>query len=189
MLTIGINSQYTPIMSLEQDYSASPIKRLHFDLVEQIGVAEALDGRAISFPLPGFLQQLYPAAVAEAEDSSGLLPTGPQASEPAAEQSRQPGIIMTGRLKSKPHEGNLDGRGRPTATATLAAHQEGSDSAQMVFAIFHGATTAVALSLEEDAQITAEGYFHPKTREDRKDSLDVYKLHHYPGKPNRGNAS
>ncbi len=176
-------------MGLEQEHNASPIKRLHVDLIEQIGVAVAVDGRAISFPLPRFLQQLYPAGLAEAVDTPALLPGEPQAPGPTGEQPRQPGLVMTGRLKSKPHEGNLDGRGRPTATATLAAHQEGSDSAQMVFAIFHGATTAIALSLEEDAQITAEGYFHPKTRDDRKDSLDIYKLHSYPGKASKEHVS
>src|SRR5581483_5542027 len=41
------------------------------------------------------------------------------------EAQKPPTVTLTGKLKTKPKEGNPDGKGKPTAFALLAVHEEG----------------------------------------------------------------
>lgn len=100
-----------------------------------------------------------------------------EATEPATGASGgQRTVRLVGRLKSTPREGRPDGRGRPTAWAKLAVHQEGRESAHMYSATFHAATTSKVLALAADSQIIVEGYIRASNDPSRMDALSVFSL-------------
>lgn len=103
-----------------------------------------------------------------------LAPEAPAQALP--ENGGQRTTRLVGRLKSTPREGRPDSRGRPTAWAKLAVHEEGRDSARMFSATFHAATTSKALALSSDAQVIVEGYVRPSDDPKRMDAVSVFSL-------------
>lgn len=98
-------------------------------------------------------------------------------------QERERTVTLTGRLKTQPRPGKPDRSGKPTAYARFAAHVEGEQEAHYYLATFHRHTTKIALGLAKEAQITVEGYAHPKANPDAKglDTFSVINLVRYPG--------
>src|SRR5215208_1079319 len=119
-----------------QEQQPSPLRHIHVDLESWSVILEGADGRAISFNPRDLLAQLATS-----------LPSSesPTLEAPVTEtQERQQQVYLTGKLKTKPKEGNPDSRGRPTATARLAVHEEGIPYAKMYFATFHGGSREIA---------------------------------------------
>jgi hypothetical protein len=104
---------------------------------------------------------------------------------PAADETRDSTVTVTGRLKTRAKEGRADRSGKPTAWAKLAAHEEGQEAAHMYSATFHRHTARIALALEHDAQVTVQGYVRPSANPNRMDALSVFNIVAYPGKPAR----
>ena len=72
-----------------------------------------------------------------------------------ARLSRQQPVVLTGRIKSRPRQGNPDSRGRPTAWARFAAHQEGRETAQWAIDTETRLTAEVREQTEELAKAVA----------------------------------
>lgn len=98
------------------------------------------------------------------------------APQPTADSSGQKTMRLAGRLKSAPRVGRPDSRGRPTAWAKLACHEEGRDSAKMYSATFHGGTTNKALTLEAESHVVVEGYVRVSDDSKRMDAISVFKI-------------
>jgi hypothetical protein len=120
--------------------------------------------------------KVAPDSVASGGPLTTDVPPLETTAPPAAESGTQRMVRLVGRLKSTPREGRPDGRGRPTAWAKLAVHEEGRDSARMHSATFHAATTNKVLALPVDAQIIVEGYVRPSDDPRRMDALSVFTL-------------
>src|SRR5215210_3975517 len=103
---------------MKQESEPVPLKSVHLDLVDWVLTLEGADGRAIRFSPIEALHQLL---------SKAQLPPPASASEAEqpAESKENPTSTISGKLKTQPKEGLADSRGRPTATARLAYHQEG----------------------------------------------------------------
>lgn len=121
-------------------------------------------------------------AASEASSSSGssehVQPAG-------VEIEKAKTTTLQGKLKSKPSEGRPDARGNTTAWARFAAHEEDRDGAHLYSTTFHKHTAGIALSLDNNAPLTVQGYLHeqddPGSR--RLDTLSVINVIDYPGKP------
>lgn len=171
-------------MSAEQSPEQSRLTHIHIDLNERSMVFEAADQRAtkLTFTPEGVIY--------ESRDAVLPLPAhedlvGSAATEDTPE--REPTVQLSGRLKSVPREGRVDGAGNPTAWARFAAHEEGSDEAHVYLATFHRHTKNIALTLPINAPLTVEGYPHVNEIEGRLDTLSVVSIVNYPGKqPRRG---
>src|SRR5438270_514408 len=106
-----------------QEGEPVPLKSVHLNLEQWILTLEGSDGRAIRFsPVEAWHLLLFQAQ------------TPPPARENEPEQTpdstEKPGtIVISGKLKTQPRFGSPDSRGRPTATARLAYHQEGNSEA------------------------------------------------------------
>lgn len=122
--------------------------------------------------------------------SAAPSPELPSSQEASPSKEKEKTVILTGKLKAKPKEGKPDRRGRPTAYARLAAHEEGQEDPHLYLATFHRHTTKIALSLAKDAQLTVEGYPHlsgdPSGK--RMDTLSVINIVQYPGKLQKGTS-
>ena len=96
-------------------------------------------------------------------------------------------VIFTGKLKTKPKEGRRTTKGKPTAWAIFAAHDEEQEEAKIYSTSFTDSARNIALSLSKDAQITVKGYPPiPATEEGRRDRLHVFAILNYPNKPRTG---
>src|SRR5438105_3707986 len=115
-----------------QEAEPVPLKSIHVDVAEWNITLEGTDGRAIRFsPLEAWHQLLSQAQTP--------LPAREIKPEKPQESKENPGTVtISGKLKTQPKEGSPDNRGRPTATARLAYHQEGQNEAQFCFCSFHG---------------------------------------------------
>jgi hypothetical protein len=124
------------------------------------------------------------ADVVPAEVSSETVTKGEPAQEADGDGTgKQKTVTLTGRLKSKPREGRPDGRGQATSWSKLACHEDGRDSAKMYSATFHRHTAAIALRLATDDLVTVQGYVRESPDPNRMDSLSVFNILAYPGKP------
>src|SRR5712692_6395616 len=165
-----------------QEAEPVPLKSVHLDLEQWILTLEGSDGRTIRFsPLEAWNQLLTKAQT----------PLPAQEIEPVQppESKENSTITVSGKLKTQPRFGSPDSRGRPTATARLAYHQEGNQEAQSYFATFHGGTREIALKLPVDSQITVLGYARPTREADRLDAFSVMRILKYPGQQPKGNAT
>src|SRR5688500_18769653 len=94
------------------------LKSIHLDLEDWVFTLEGTDGRAIRFSPLEALQQLLTKA-------HSPLPAPAQAAENPKESKETPGTTtVSGKLKTQPKDGSPDSKGRPTATARLAYHQD-----------------------------------------------------------------
>ena len=162
-----------------------PLKSVCLDLEGWILTLEGIDGRAIRFSPVEAWHQLLSQAQAPLPAARAIEP------EQSTEAKEAPGTTtISGKLKTQPKEGSPDGRGKPTATARLAYHQEGNPEAQFYYATFHGGTRPIALSLPTDSAITVMGYHRPAREADRLDSFSVVmRILKYPGQPPKGNEA
>ena len=103
-------------------------------------------------------------------------------------KENEPNVTLTGRLKTQPKEGRADRRGKPTAWAKLAVHEDGRDEAKMYSATFHRHTAGVALGLPRDALVTVQGYVRESSDPQRMDRVSVFNLLAYPGKPGKSDG-
>src|SRR5438067_52586 len=109
-----------------------PLKSIHLDLEEWTFTLEGTDGRAIRFSPQEALQRFLSKA------HSPLPAREIEPGQSPESKETQGTITISGKLKTQPKEGSPDKRGRPTATARLAYHQEGKNEAQLCYCSFHG---------------------------------------------------
>lgn len=137
------------------------------------------NARSIAAPVPVMAEE---PASPEA-DTSPL----PVSTPLDAETEKPKAVTLQGKLKSKPQAGRPDSRGKPTAWARFAAHEEEHDGAHLYSTTFHKHTVELALGLDKDTPLTVQGYPHlqedPGTK--RLDTLSVINLLEYPGKPQK----
>ncbi len=114
----------------------------------------------------------------------GTVPESIHAEESKEEEEEH--VIFTGKLKTKPKEGRRTTKGKPTAWAIFAAHDEEQEEAKIYRTSFTESARAIALSLSQDAQITIKGYPPiPTPEEGRRDRLHVFAILTYPNKQQR----
>ena len=106
----------------------------------------------------------------------------PPVAESSPDPDRDTTVTLTGRLKSRAKEGRPDKSGKPTAWAKLAAHEAGQEAPHMYSTTFHRHTARIALALEQDNQVTVQGYVRPSRDPKRMDALSVFNIVAYPGK-------
>lgn len=175
-------------MAPERDSAPIELTGIHIDLIDCVVTLESNDGRRakLSFGSPSTLYEApLPAPALGGEEAPE--PESPEVPEPAlaAKKEVEPTVVVTGRLQAAPKAGRQDGRGKPTAWAPLAIHEDAADQAHLYGATFHRHTAALALGLEGGSQITVEGYPHPTWDPSgkRMDTFSVINLLEYPGKP------
>lgn len=174
-------------MAPERQPSDIRLTGIHINLIDQVVTLEAADGKTakLSFGQPKTLfeahQELIPQLPAEADEPA------PEPEVPATQpetREKQPTVVLSGRLRTKPKEGRPDNQGRATAWGRLAVHEDGAEQAHLFSATFHRRTAAIALGLDRGAQLTVEGYPHAgDAARKRLDTLSVIAVHQYPGKP------
>ena len=173
-------------MAKEHETGPVSLTAIHIDLKELSITFEAAEDRAtrLTFSPRGVLYEILRLDPATRRGVERLVSAGADASQG---REKEPTVTVTGRLKSRPREGRPDARGRPTAWARLAVHEEGRPDAHLYSATFHRHTASIALSLPKDAQITVQGYAH--TSDDptakRMDTFSVVNIVNYPGKEER----
>ena len=165
---------------MTQEFEPERLRSIHIDLATRSITFQAeRSATRLVWGVEGLLYEVIGAAsIAErsAEEAE---------SAPATEATRDSTVTVTGRLKTRAKEGRPDRSGKPTAWAKLAAHEEGQDAAHMYSATFHRHTARIALALEQDAQVTVQGYVRPSNNPTRMDALSVFNVVAYPGKPAR----
>ena len=110
----------------------------------------------------------------------GTVPQSIHAEEAKEEEEH---IIFTGKLKTKPKEGRRTTKGKPTAWAIFAAHDDEQEEAKIYSTSFTESARNIALSLSQDAQITVKGYPPiPAAEEGRRDRLHVFAILNHPNK-------
>ena len=151
-------------MGIEQS-ETSPIKLrlIQMDLKQRslLLVAEDYSATRLILSSEGILYETFVASTTSLTHPLTERSVEKLAAEAQPTRDKDSTVTVTGRLKTQPKEGSPDSRGRPTATARLAYHQEGSPEAQFYFATFHGGTREIALKLPVDAPITVLGYARP----------------------------
>ncbi len=169
-------------MAAEHQPTTARLKSVHLDLHERSLTFTADDETATRLTLTpeGVLYELLDRSPITGRSVEKVL-------SPAETREKQPVVTIAGRLKTQPKEGRPDGRGNPTSWAVFAAHEEGSDEPHMYSATFHRHTAKLALSLSQDAQVTAQGYVRPSTEPEgkRMDGFSIFNLVNYPGKPHK----
>lgn len=169
---------------MEQDQSPSKLSAIQIDLVARSITLQAdQTATRLTFTPSGILYELLGFPIV-AEHSLEHTSEGRNTS--AATDEKEASVVITGRLKTVPKEGRVDKSGNPTAWAKLAAHEDGQNAAHMYSTTFHRHTTRIALALEQDAQITLQGYVRTSSDPKRMDRLSVFNLLAYPGKPTSG---
>lgn len=172
-----------------EDPKAIPIDAIHIDLKENSFRLLAADMtvailtfqspalRLYLETLPSHLMNLFADDIAESElQPSTLVEELKAANAPST-------IVLAGKIKGAVKPGKLDRSGRPTAWSKFAAHWREEREARMLLATYHGWTAEVALSLQPDSSITAQGYYHQPNQPNRLGSFSVIALHQWPGKP------
>jgi hypothetical protein len=158
---------------------------IHVNLVDRSITLEANDqtiGRLSLTPM-GLIFEAKPPPLPPAPLTSPVDEAADSLS--ASSEEREPTVVLSGKLKSKPKEGRPDSRGNPTAWARLAVHDEGVDGAHLFGATFHRHTARIALGLSRDASLTVEAYVHANDEANRLDTLSVINILDYPGKASR----
>jgi hypothetical protein len=154
---------------------------IHVDLLERSITFGAKGETVASIRLAS--QGVIFATRPRTTEVSASVPSHPEAS--TEDKDKPKPTTLQGKLKSKPREGRPDSRGKPTAWARFAAHDESDDAAHMYSATFHRHTADIALSLEKDVPLTVQGYPHETDNPDSKrmGTLSVINVLDYPGKP------
>ncbi len=100
----------------------------------------------------------------------------PEDIEPQEEKQRP--VVLQGRLLGRVREGRPDSRGRKTAWARFAAHEDGQDKPHLYSATFHRGSAAGVLALPADSRLVVEGYVHQSNdpEGERMDTLSVFRL-------------
>lgn len=171
-------------MGVENDGNSLSLTAIYIDLKERSISFEAEDKTVAKLTLAAS-GTLHFHSVDQARAGERALADPAETKSTPPVQERQPTITVTGRLKTKPREGNPDARGNRTVFARLAVHQEGEQEAHMYLATFHRHTARIALSLSQEAQITVQGYPHSRAAERRLDTLSVVNILNYPGREQR----
>ena len=110
----------------------------------------------------------------------GTVPESIHAEEAKEEEEH---VIFTGKLKTKPKEGRPTTKGKPTAWAIFATHDDEKDEPKPYSTSFIDSARTIALSLSKDAQITVKGYPpKPATEEGKNDTLNVFAILNHPNK-------
>jgi hypothetical protein len=171
-------------MGAEQQSDAIFLKSAHLDFEGRRLFLLRSDETVLRFSLTdkGILSEILRPQTLE-EPISQVPPCEAQTDDVATPAKKT--VTLTGKLKSKPQEGRLDRNQKPTAWARLAVHLEGEEQAKMFLASFHRHTRAIALGLSEGDQVTVEGYPRPSADPARMDSLSVFNIPAYPGKPHK----
>lgn len=165
---------------MTQEHGPERLRSIHIDLATRSVTFQA-EGSAtrLVWGVEGLLYEVLGAR--SIADRSAEEPT----SQPASDEACDATVTVTGRLKTRAKEGRPDRSGKPTAWAKLAAHEEGQEAAHLYSATFHRHTARIALALEQDAQVTVQGYVRPSSNPNRMDALSVFNIVAYPGKPTR----
>lgn len=175
---------------MPKEQEGIPLTAIHIDLKDRSITFEAEDQMAtrLTFFPEGIFYQLLGSRSITQRSVDKLITQSAEPLPPSGSREKEPTVTVTGRLKTEPKPGKPDRSGNPTAYARLAVHEEGRADAYLYLATFHRHTTAIALSLPKDAQITVQGYPHfndnPSTK--RLDTFSVINMPHYPGKPVKG---
>src|SRR3990172_4097015 len=111
-------------MSVENNENPLALSAIHIDLKERSITFEAENKTVAKLALAAS-GTLYFHSVDQARAEEPALADPPETKATPAVQERHPTITVTGRLKTKPREGNPDARGNRTVFARLAVHQEG----------------------------------------------------------------
>jgi hypothetical protein len=177
---------------MSKESQPTPVTAIHLDLKARSLTVEAADepvakftlaGHGLIFEDPRAAAPRLPSAV-EATGEAQSLPVQEVATPEAAESAeRESTVVVSGRLRSAPKAGKVDRRGKPTAWARFAAHEEERDQAHMYLATFHRHTAEIALSLRRGAALTVQGYPHPSHDPQKMDTFSVINLVDYPDKP------
>jgi hypothetical protein len=190
---------------MSQEHESRPITGIHINL-QDISLTLESDGHPVAtltFSPHGTLSFHPSSHTAEIQSGDDTLeePGGSNGDAAASGANAEPAdavedaaagkskekaqtVVVTGRLKSQPQAGRPDRRGKPTAWARFATHEDGNPDAHLYLATFHRHTTRIALSLPQGAPITAEGYAHPADDPSgkRTDTFSIINLLAYPGK-------
>jgi hypothetical protein len=169
---------------LEEQPESLKLRSIKLDFEMRRIQIELTDATALRFNLTpqGILAEwLQPPTITTARAVDKLVESAEEEA-PAEGKEKTPVSTFTGKLKGQAREGRPDGRGRKTAWARLAVHEEGQEQARLLSATFTRHTANIALTLPADAQITAQGYLRPADDPTRLDSFYVFNLVNYPGK-------
>lgn len=170
------------LMAQEHESQVARLTAIHVDLVGRSITFEAGREAATKLTLTpeGITYELIAAS------GPAITERSVERLQGAAEgKEREPIATLTGRLKTQPKEGRADRNGKPTSWAKFAVHEEGRDDARMYSTTFHRHTAAIALGLPRDALVTLQGYVRESKNPQRMDSLSVFNLLAYPGKPGK----
>ena len=111
------------------------------------------------------------------------LGTVPESIHAGEDKEDEQYVTFTGKLKTKPKEGRRTTKGKPTAWAIFAAHDEEQEEAKIYSTSFTESARTIALNLSQDAQITVKGYLPiPATEEVIRDRLHVFAILNHPNK-------
>lgn len=155
------------------------LRALRIDFYAGTITLESADGTTVEFkvvresmmsiePSPG--NEVPSAAQHDVPTSGPVADTAPTGS------STQKTVRLVGKLKSTPRAGRPDGKGRPTAWAKLAVHEDGRDGARMFSTTFHGSTTNKALALLTDTIVIVEGYLRLSDDPKRMDAFSAFNV-------------
>ncbi len=122
-------------------------------------------------------------ATARFVETLAELGTVPESIHAEESKEAEEHVIFTGKLKTKPREGRQTTKGKPTAWAIFAAHDEEQEEARVFSTSFTESARSSALSLAQDAQIIVKGYPPiPAAEEGRRDRLHVFAILNHPSK-------
>ncbi len=176
-------------MSIDHIVEGGYLRSIHIDLAERSVTFEGPGQAATRLRLTpeGILYQLLgsvPLTERLVDRLTTDAPSDSPTSEANAAKQKDPTVVLTGKLKTVPRAGRPDSQGHPTAWARFAAHEEAG--AQLYSCTFHRGSARIALGLPIEAQLVVEGYAHPSAEPGRKlATLSVFRLLHYPGKPEK----
>jgi hypothetical protein len=149
---------------MTQEHGPEQLRSIQIDLATRSITFQAeRSATRLVWGVEGFLYEVLGAA--PTAERPAAEPISMSASMPAADETRDSTVTVTGRLKTRA--------------------KEGQEAAHMYSATFHRHTARIALALEHDAQVTVQGYVRPSANPNRMDALSVFNIVAYPGKPAR----
>ncbi len=169
-------------------YLDLPTKTLVFTAGAEVVGALSLTKTGVIFAAGEHAEQIVLTPVHDTPAVPAPLSPEPLDEGAPTETEKPKPVTLQGKLKSKPREGRPDSRGKPTAWARFAAHDDETDGAHLYSATFHKHTAKVALSLDKETPLTVQGYPHGNDDpgSERMDTLSVINLLDYPGKSPKG---
>ncbi len=155
---------------------------IHFNIKERSLEFEDENGEMtkLTFPSSGTIYFTRPQDPTKEQVPPVEHPAQQDQPELTLAVEREKTTTFTGKLKTKPKQGRVDGSGHPTAWARFAAHVEGEKDAHVFSATFHRAAAKAALNLNKEDQIVVDGYPHIYNNPKRLDTLSVVHVVSYP---------